>query len=76
MNGFWWSTLCVSFPEGRSLWDNKRDREAYHQQMLRMACSWGEDAKNVEGKDFKLFSNLNDAFGDGGFLGSRWGVEW
>jgi hypothetical protein len=44
--------------------------------MLRMACSWGEDTKNVEGKDFKLFSNLNDAFGDGGFLGSRWGVEW
>ena len=37
--------------------------------MLRMACSWGEDAKNVEGKDFKLFSNLNDAFGDGGFAG-------
>lgn len=29
-----------------------------------MACSWGEDTKNVEGKDFTLFSNLNDAFGD------------
>lgn len=29
-----------------------------------MACSWSVDENNVEGKDFKLFSTLNDAFGD------------
>ncbi|CAE7232846.1 unnamed protein product [Symbiodinium sp. CCMP2592] len=29
-----------------------------------MSCAWNEDPDNVEGKDFKLFSDLNDAFAD------------
>ena len=29
-----------------------------------MACKWDENENNVQGKDFKLFSNLNDAFAD------------
>lgn len=30
----------------------------------RLACAWNEDVENVQGKDFKIFSNLNDALAD------------
>ncbi|CAJ1401416.1 unnamed protein product [Effrenium voratum] len=29
-----------------------------------LACAWNEDVENVQGKDFKIFSNLNDALAD------------
>ncbi|CAE7244822.1 unnamed protein product [Symbiodinium pilosum] len=29
-----------------------------------LSCAWNEDPDNIEGKDFKLFSNLNNAFED------------
>lgn len=36
----------------------------FHLLGFRMACKWDENENNVQGKDFKLFSNLNDAFAD------------